>query len=98
MADVFNEGSSWTNGVQRNLLDPASGGITGNQIEVLIEQNKIIIQPQFEFADDPDEYAIEIDRNVLLQLINEWQELVAKKCQEITFTRHKDGSITLAGR
>jgi len=96
LSEVFDEGSYWTNAIRHALQNPISEGATGNKTDVTIKGDKVIIEPLF--AENPQEYAIEIDRQVLFDLINKWQELVAKKCQEITFTRHEDGSITLSGK
>jgi len=98
LADIFKEGSGWTEVVKNNLLDQDSSGINGNASEVIIEaNNKVIIQPS-SYIKNAEECAIEIDKQDLLNLINKWQELVAKECKEIIFTRHEDGSVTLSDK
>jgi len=95
LIDVFNEDYNWTEVVKEELLDPSSRGISGNKCDIIIKSNKVIIEPQF--VDNPEDYAIDIDRDVLLSIIDTWEKLNAKQCQEITFTRHVNGTITLAG-
>lgn len=94
---IFDEGGGWTKTVKRELLNPQSQGITGNRVEVDIQQNKVVIRDVCFDDDDTEDNAIEIDRQVLLDLINQWQDLVQKEAQEIVFTRHDDGSITVTG-
>lgn len=95
LSGIFDEGRGWLESVKERLFIPSSRGIVGNKDEVIIDGDKITIQPQF--TDTPEEWAIEIDKKVLLDLINKWQELVQKDAREITFTRHEDGSITITG-
>lgn len=96
IAEIFDDGSSWTNWVKEELLNPESEGITGNKADVTIENNKVIIQPLF--GDNPEEYAIEIDRNLLLNLIDQWQQLVNKDVPEIYIVRHENGSIEIVDK
>lgn len=95
LSGIFDEGSSWTKAVKRHLADPDSRGITGDMIDITIKDNKVIIAA--EHVDDPEENAIEIDKQDLLDIINKWEELKAQNCQRITFTRHEDGTIAVAG-
>jgi len=95
LINIFNESYSWTKVVVRELLDPHSTGINGNRTDVIINKDTVTIQPQF--VDDPEEYAIAINRQTLINLINQWEKLVDQECQEIAFTQHKNGSITLSG-
>ena len=95
IADIFNDGSSWTECVKRYLLDPQSRGICNEHILLRFEGNLVTIEPRL--VDNPEELTIEIDRRVLLDLINQWQELVKQGYEHITFTREHDGTITLTG-
>jgi len=88
---IFDESKGWVQSVKRTLLDPQRHGILGNKSEVHKIDNTIQIMSQF--GDNPEEYAIEIDRDVLLKLIDKWQELYDKDSPEIYFIRHEDGTI-----
>lgn len=96
LADVFEDGSFWLECLMKELYDPSSRGIAGNRIRVKKKENDIVyVEPLF--TDNPEEWAIEIDRQVLLDLINQWKDLLRKRPQEIIFTRHDNGTITIAG-
>lgn len=95
LSSIFNEGNSWTECVKNKLLDSNSKGISGNKTKVVIENNNVIIKPLF--AEEPEYWAIEIDRNILLKLIIEWQKLAAQGSREIAFTRNEDVIITIDG-
>jgi len=92
---IFDQGPSWTDTIKKELLDPESTGVTGEKVDVTITNKQIIIAP--ELVENPEELAIEIDRQTLLDLLKQWEELTAQNYQRITFTRHEDGSITLTG-
>lgn len=94
LISIFDEGRGWTEAVKRQLLDPQSRGIFGEGSSIDISGNKVIIEPQF--VDNPEDYAITIDRIVLLDLINQWQQLMEKKAPEIIFIRQDDGTITVS--
>jgi hypothetical protein len=96
LTDVFDDSPFWIECLMKRLLDPLSKGVTGNRIRVKKRENdKVYIE--FIFADNPEESAIEIDRQILIDLINQWKDLLRKKPQEVIFTRHDDGTITIAG-
>jgi len=97
IADIFNDGSEWTRAVKDSLLDQNSSGISGNVTDVTIENNKVIIEPSAYITPNSN-FSIEIDKQDLLNLINKWQELVARECKEIIFTRLEDGIVTLSGK
>lgn len=92
---IFDDGSYWVEAVRQELLDSEGRGLFGNKSRVKIKGDIVTIQPLY--AECPEDYAIQIDRNVLLRLINEWNELTEKRTKEIVFTRHDDGSITISG-
>lgn len=60
-------------------LSPTNKGLTGSLSDITINGNTIILQPSSTMADDPEEYATEVNRNELIRLAREWQELVDKK-------------------
>jgi len=94
---IFNEDSSWTSMIKTELMNPKSSGIYNNQTCVKIIEDTVTIKPRHNLNDTLEDFSIEIDKNVLLDLINKWEELTANECQRITFTRHEDGTITLSG-
>ncbi|MDR3550120.1 MAG: hypothetical protein P4L31_01805 [Candidatus Babeliales bacterium] len=98
LTGIFDEGYSWTDAVKGELLDPHSTGICNDMIYITIKNNKVTIDSQPDMDNSPEDNAIEINRQILLAIINKWNELDAKGYQQITFTRHEDGSITLTGK
>jgi len=94
---IFDDGYCWTNVVKKHLKNPDSEGITGEMIDIIIDRDRVIIQPQEDMVENPEELAIEIDRQQLIDIINKWDELTTQNYRRITFTRHEDGSITLSG-
>lgn len=97
LVSIFDEGSSWTNAVQKELLNPNSRGITGNRVDIGIQKNMVIIKSVCFDGNEIEDNAIEIDKKVLLALINKWQQLAKKDAQEITLTHHEDGTISIEG-
>lgn len=92
---IFDDGSYWVEAVKQELLKSNSPGVTGNKTDVTFKGDEIKIEPLY--AECPEDYAIKIDRNVLLRLIDEWQDLTKKRTKEIVFTRHEDGTVTISG-
>lgn len=88
---LFNDHGSGVSWIQRHLLDPDSRGIYGELTHVSKRGQTVVLEPTL--TDDPeelDEYTVEIDRDVLLRLTNEWQALVRKKAPEIFIVRKDD--------
>lgn len=93
LTDAFDDSPYWIDCLMERLLNPLSKGVTGNRIDISFRENKVLIEPLY--VDNPEDYEIEIDRNVLIGLINQWQELVKKCSPCITFIRHDNGTITI---
>ncbi len=93
LIDIFNDGYSWAQCVKRHLLAPESKGVTGNWIDIQIQNDIISIEPTPLTVNDPEEYKIEIDRRALIEIITKWEKLADKDCVRITFTRYEDGTI-----
>lgn len=91
VCSIFDDGSYWTECTKKALLDPQSPGLFGNLVEFDIIDDVVRISPTL--VDDPEEYTIEIDRQVLLNLIEKWQELATKKVPTIYFIRYENGTI-----
>ena len=90
---LFTDGGSGVEWIQRHLLNPESRGISGSLTEVVIKGQTVVLEPKF--IDDEEEFdklTVEIDRDVLLRLTNEWQDLVMKDAPEI-FIGRKDGEL-----
>ncbi len=83
--DIFEEKGSFLKRLKEELLKTLSRGYTGNRTSVDVEGEKVIISPLF--VDDPDEFAITIDRVKLLNLIDRWQEIIKLNPDEILFKR-----------
>ncbi len=77
--------------IKRELLDTTSKGIVGNSLELIIENDEVIIA-HINLPEEADInlYAIKIKRNILLNLVYHWEELVTKKVPEIIFVQQDD--------
>ena len=79
--------------IQRHLLNPESRGIYGSLTHVSIRGQIVVLEPTLtDDEEELDEYTVKIDRDVLLRLTYEWQDLVRKKVPEI-FIGRKDGEL-----
>ena len=76
--------------VLRDLLDPDSRGVVGSKTNISIEGEKVTLEPSTTIVDNPEDYAVEIDRKVLIKLTNEWQALVDQDAPNI-YIYYKDG-------
>lgn len=83
LSAIFDEGSGWFEGVRKDLLDPNSRGVTGNRSDVTIKGDVVTIQPLY--SENPEDWAIEIDRHVLLELIEKWKVLYDKEANHRTY-------------
>lgn len=96
IADALCDGgmgpSYWIRG---ELLDPESRGVTGNATDITIKENQVFIQPLY--GEDPLQYRIEIDRQTLLKVIDDWEEIVKKKPDEIIMSQDEKGIIAFEG-
>ncbi len=84
LTGIFSDGYAWMKVVEDELLKN-NFGITGNWIDVIIQNDKVTIEL--------DEEEIEIDRQVLIDIIKKFDQLWKKNCPRITFTRYEDGTI-----
>ncbi|HEV2600987.1 MAG TPA: hypothetical protein VGT41_01685 [Candidatus Babeliales bacterium] len=91
LRDVFRDQGVDAEWVKRALLDPAGRGLFGEFTEISINGNTVTLTPTDISWDDPENF-IEMDRNVLLGLTNDWQELVRAKAPEI-FIYEKNGEL-----
>jgi len=96
--EIFLDGFSLWEYIRTRLHTPGSRGVTGNGVEVIFEGTQVIIGPiWFEGLDDPEEYAVTVDRDVLLRLMDRWKEVLKDKPEFITFTLEDDGEISVVG-
>lgn len=79
LATVFNDIGPNVDWALRELLDETSRGITGSLIRIIIRNDRVTVQPSYTMAENAEDYAVEIDRNELIRLAREWQELVRNK-------------------
>jgi len=98
IVEIFLDGCSLWEYIRTRLHTPGSRGVTGNGVEVIFEGTQVIIGPiWFEGLQDPEEYAVAIDRDVLLRLIDRWEEVIKDRPEFITFTIEDDGEISVVG-
>ena len=93
LAILFTDGGYGVLWFKDELLNSESRGIYGELTHVSIQGKKVVLEPTL--TDDPEEieeYTIEIDRNVLLRLTSEWEDLTKKNAPEI-FIARKDGEL-----
>lgn len=95
IADIFDQGFGEINWLIKRLIDPTSMGVTANDIDITFEGNKVTIEPLF--CDNPEDYAVEIDRQALLDLCYKWQKLVKQKTPEIIMEQDENGVVILRG-
>lgn len=81
---VFEEGHSFATSLKSSLLDETSTGLDANNVQVSIEDDIVILEPQY--ADKPEEYQGIIDRQKLLKLIDDWKLVVQTKPPFIVIT------------
>ena len=95
LAILFDDHGSSANWFIEELLDPNSRGISGEWMRLKFKGDKVVVTPTElmyprEKPEDPEDYAIEIDRDVLLRLANEWQNLVRQKAPVIFIVQRDD--------
>jgi hypothetical protein len=87
--DLFKDQGTSVHWLLEELFDSDSRGISGELTRVKIRENKVILQRSRIIEDNPEDYAVEIDRDVLIKLATDWQNLVRKEAPEI-FIFHKN--------
>jgi len=97
LSEIFLDGSSLERDIRERLLTPNSKGITGNATVVVFEGQKVIINPAYFEDECPEDEIIEIDRNVLLRLIDRWLEVIKSRPTFIILTLEDDGEISVTG-
>lgn len=80
---LFDDAGPGVKWLLRHLNDPKSRGICGSLTEVSLYDNKVILQPSRTLEENPEDFSIEIDRDILIQLATDWQNLVRKEVPEI---------------
>jgi len=94
LAFIFEESSGFLNSLIGYMSDPKCKGYGGNAVKLKFYNNKIKIM--FSYADEPDEEAFIIEKDLLIKIIRAWQKLVKQEPQEITI--YQDGDVyTLEG-
>lgn len=91
LRDIFNDQGSDAEWIKRALFDSAGRGLFGEFTEISINGNTVTLTPTGISWDDPENF-IEIDRDILLKLTNDWQALVKAKAPYI-FIYEKDGEL-----
>ncbi|HEV2600689.1 MAG TPA: hypothetical protein VGT41_00190 [Candidatus Babeliales bacterium] len=92
LRDLFNDQGSDAEWVKRALFDSRGRGRSGEFTRILVKGDKVVLEPTDIFYDNPEEYIIEMECNVLLQLTNNWQALVRAKAPYI-FLYEKDNQL-----
>ncbi len=94
LASFFTDGGTNMNSVKEELLNVHSKGLTRNYTDMTIQGNEVIISPLFAPEEDVDQYSIKVNRNNLLKLIDQWEDLVNRNVPEIIFVQ-QDNTIFL---
>ena len=89
LATLFKDHGTDVKWILEELTDPQSRGITGSASRIKIRGDKVILEPSSTMEENPEDYAIEIDRDILIRLATEWQDLVRREVPEI-FIFYKD--------
>ena len=79
----------------RGLTDGDYRTFAGNSQRLRFKDNLVLIEPLF--VDEPEQYIIAVDKEVLLNLAITWKDLISKKAEEITITRENE-VITVTGK
>lgn len=93
LAWMFEEGNRYVSRIKKNASDGKSGKFPGNASLVVLEKERAYIQPLY--GDDADEFCVEIDRQALIKLIDDWEELLKKQPEEIILIRDENGNVTI---
>ena len=93
--DAFTDHGSDVQWLLRCLLDFDSEGVDVELVSVSLKDKVVVLQPSFLMSDDPEEHAVEIDRNELIYLAHKWQELIDNKVAPI-YIYYKDGKYGVA--
>lgn len=65
--------------IDQELLNPTCVDLSGSFSYTSVRGDKVILKPSLVLADNPDDYAVEIDRSELIRLAQVWRELVKKQ-------------------
>jgi len=92
-SQLFTYQKKWTDMVEQALRDPQSKGVSYEETNVIIDEQKVTIQPARYYK--PEELAITFSRDELLNLIKQWSDLAAKNIKLIVIKRHEDQNIII---
>lgn len=81
----FSTNTDW---LKRRLINPTSKGATGNSIHASFVKDEVFIDPLY--CDEPEEYRVIVKRDVLLNIVDTWEELTEKGVPEIWLIKDKD--------
>jgi hypothetical protein len=90
---VLDEGKHYMNQIKKQIFNNKVGKFPGNSSLVILEKEKAYIQPLY--GEDADEYRLEMEKDNLLEVLNEWEELMKKQPQEIILMINKKGLVTI---
>lgn len=93
LAWMFEEGNKYVSRIKKNASEGKSGKFPGNASLVVLDEERAYIQPLY--GDDADEFCMEITRQALIKLINDWEELLKKQPEEIILIRDENGNFTV---
>lgn len=93
LAWMFEEGNRYVSRIKKNASEGKSGKFPGNASLVVLDKEKAYIQPLY--GEDADEFCMEIARQALIKLINDWEELLKKQPEEVILIRDENGNFTV---
>lgn len=98
LAAIFDDARYFVDTLHERLLDSHSKGVTGNLCRVVkVEDNKVHISFEFDDVENGADF-IEIDRNVLIGLIEKWKKIIVNVPPEIYIYQKGDGPIEIADK
>jgi hypothetical protein len=83
LATLFKDHGTGIEWLLDELLDTESKGIFGSLTRVKFRGNKIILEPSRTLEENPEDYTVEIGRDILIRLATDWQSLAHKEVPEI---------------
>jgi len=95
LSDIFLDRSDLEKTIKKRLFISGSSGAGGNRTDVTFEGNVVIIAPMWE--ENGQDYSISVDRDVLLRLIDRWEQVIKDTPEFITLTLEGDGEISVVG-
>jgi len=88
--DAFTDHDISAEWLLRTITDFSGRGVRAELVDVSIAGNRVILQPSSIMCEDPEDFAVEFDRNELTSLVYAWHTLALKRVSPI-YIFYKDG-------